>query len=669
MKKGMSIGVLLLCGLASLPAVEADHAVDRYGQSTRESWPGKVTSDAQLRAEAASEWETLKDVRPDLTTHDRYLGRREGLGLKATGWFRTQKLHGRWWLVTPEGNRFFLQGCDGDDWSEWGYSTPIRTPDGQARPELTELPDRQEFPAAYAYEGKVNFLCANIQRKHGADFDRKGREVTERRLLKWGFNTMSKWSFGSYERHFPYIADGGLGNVRRMGNRWHWIDMYDPQFAERVDAAVRQQCERHRDSRLLIAYAIENENGWHHSELSELLRLDASWAAKAALLDFLGQRHPDVAALLGRPGATRAELLADTASLTLEQVPESELREFVLASSERYHRVLMAAYRRHDPNHLAMGAAHCPVQSSDWIEGAARHVDFIGINTYDVRGVWSNALDDIYRRCDKPFAVLEYSFVVEGRGYRRYSHGNTVVDENARGLAYRYFVEREAARPHCLGTGHFLMWDQPVTRRSLPDGENFTFGLLTQCDQPYERMLAHVMETNRRVFDIHDGKTPVCSDISPMQLLATPGAAELFAPFVPGRIGMEVTVDDINGPTFHDVPSRIKCTGAAPREGVAEIGVVALTAERRVVTARAFLWDAKLTARMEDHLLVEASVDGESFTPHAARFEPTWQQGAVREWRVVADGFAPEIRFVRLSFRTAKSLPLWAWQLSHVTVE
>ena len=387
------------------------------------------------------------------------------------------------------------------------------------------------------------------------------------------------------------------------------------------------------------------------------------------LMESKGVTMPDVAALLGRPGATRAELLADTASLTLEQVPESELREFVLASSERYHRVLMAAYRRHDPNHLAMGAAHCPVQSSDWIEGAARHVDFIGINTYDVRGVWSNALDDIYRRCDKPFAVLEYSFVVEGRGYRRYSHGNTVVDENARGLAYRYFVEREAARPHCLGTGHFLMWDQPVTRRSLPDGENFTFGLLTQCDQPYERMLAHVMETNRRVFDIHDGKTPVCSDISPMQLLATPGAAELFAPFVPGRIGMEVTVDDINGPTFHDVPSRIKCTGAAPREGVAEIGVVALTAERRVVTARAFLWDAKLTARMEDHLLVEASGDGESFTPHAARFEPTWQQGAVREWRVVADGFAPEIRFVRLSFRTAKSLPLWAWQLSHVTVE
>ena len=58
MKKSMSIGVLLLCGLASLPAVEADHAVDRYGQSTQESWPGKVTSDAQLRAEAASEWET-----------------------------------------------------------------------------------------------------------------------------------------------------------------------------------------------------------------------------------------------------------------------------------------------------------------------------------------------------------------------------------------------------------------------------------------------------------------------------------------------------------------------------------------------------------------------------------------------------------------------------------
>ncbi|MGN0879755.1 MAG: hypothetical protein ACI4WT_09945 [Oligosphaeraceae bacterium] len=666
--KGLNLGVLLLCGLASWP-VMGDHPVDRYGQSTLETWAGKVMSDAQLREEAAAEWSTLKDVRPDLTRYDHFFGRREGLGLKATGWFRTEKIAGRWWLVTPEGNRFFLQGCDGDDWSEWGYSTPLRTPDGQARPELMELPDAQEFPAAYAYRGKVNFLCANIQRKHGADFGRKGREVTERRMLKWGFNTMSKWSFGSYERHFPYIADAGLGNVRRLSNRWRWIDMYDPQFEARVDEAVRRQCEKHRDEPLLIAYAIENENGWHHSELPELLRLDASWAAKAALIDFLGQRHPDVASLLGRPGATRAELLADTASLKLARVPVAELRAFVLASSERYHRVLLAAYRRHDPNHLVMGAAHCPVQSSDWIEGAARHVDFIGINTYDIQGRWSNALDEIYRRCDKPFAVLEYSFVVEGRGYRRYSHGNTVTDENARGLAYRYFVEREAARPHCLGMGHFLMWDQPVTRRSLPGGENFTFGLLSQCDQPYERMLSHVMETNRRVFDIHDGKLPVFAGISPQQVLATSGAGELFAAFMPGRVGFEVTVDDINGPKFHDVPARIKCTGAAPREGVAEIGVLELPTGRRVVTARAFLWDAKLAARMEDHLLVESSADGVTFTPHAARFEQTWQKDAVREWRVVADGFAPEVRFVRLSFRTARSLPLWAWQVSHVKVE
>lgn len=32
---------------------------------------------------------------------------------RATGWFRTQKVDGRWWLVTPDGRLFFSTGIDG----------------------------------------------------------------------------------------------------------------------------------------------------------------------------------------------------------------------------------------------------------------------------------------------------------------------------------------------------------------------------------------------------------------------------------------------------------------------------------------------------------------------------------------------------------------------------
>lgn len=655
--------VLSLC----LPLC-ADHPVDRYGQSVLEEWPGKVSGDEQLRLAAAAEWRELQELAPDLVRYDRYFGRRENLSLEATGWFRTQKLDGRWWLITPEGNRFFLQGCDGDQWSEWGYSTLLLTPDGKERQDLfTELPDRKTFADAFQGKGRVSFLTANLMRKYGADtYVERIRDVTARRFLKWGFNAMSKWSFGQYERQFPYIADGSIWGARRFGKGC--IDIYDASFPEVLERAVRTQCERHREQRLLIGYSLENENGWHDARLDVILKLDASWAVKGALIDFLGRRHADVGALLGRPGASRGELLAEVKALTLDKVPAADKKAFVLESSERYHRLLVSAYRRHDPHHLVMGAAHCPHQSREWLEGAVRHMDFIGINTYDIQRLWSRSLESLWQAYDKPFAVLEYSFVVEGRGYRRYGHGNTVRDEASRGLAYRYFVERESARSHCIGTGYFLLWDQAVTRRSLPDGENFSFGLLSQCDQPYEEMLRHVEATNRRVFDVHAGTLEPFAAVSPQQLLAAPGVMELFAPFVPGSEGHEVTADAINAAVFNGEPTRIKCTGQAARPGIVPIGDVALGAGRRV-TARVFLWHPEKTARVEDAFVVEGSSDGRRFARLEVRYDLVWEGGKVREWRLVVDGLAPELRFVRLNFRTSRDLPLWACQVSGVKSE
>ena len=86
-----------------LPSATFLPFVDRYGQFAHDDWPGKVHADADLVAAREAEAAWLADNAagpiPDI---DQYGGWAGGPQLEATGYFRTEKVDGKWWLVDPE---------------------------------------------------------------------------------------------------------------------------------------------------------------------------------------------------------------------------------------------------------------------------------------------------------------------------------------------------------------------------------------------------------------------------------------------------------------------------------------------------------------------------------------------------------------------------------------
>lgn len=88
--------------------------VDAYGQSTRGRWPEKVTSDEQLKSAAAKEQQQLKTWLAERakSSLDKFGGWNKGPTFKASGFFRTEKRDGRWYLVTPEGHPFYSLGVN-----------------------------------------------------------------------------------------------------------------------------------------------------------------------------------------------------------------------------------------------------------------------------------------------------------------------------------------------------------------------------------------------------------------------------------------------------------------------------------------------------------------------------------------------------------------------------
>src|ERR1035437_6664305 len=74
-----------------------------------------------------------------------------------TGYFHTQQINGRWWLVTPEGNAFFSKGVDNVSYA----------------PESDNAPKAPADPVAWA-KGLCARICKNAQLAGTWAFDPTG---------------------------------------------------------------------------------------------------------------------------------------------------------------------------------------------------------------------------------------------------------------------------------------------------------------------------------------------------------------------------------------------------------------------------------------------------------------------------------------------------------------
>jgi hypothetical protein len=85
--------------------------IDAFGQYRHKDWPGKVHSVAEFEQRRKTEAKEMAAT-PGPKDWCQYGGWAAGPQGKATGYFRTEKLNGKWWLVDPDGHLFFSHGID-----------------------------------------------------------------------------------------------------------------------------------------------------------------------------------------------------------------------------------------------------------------------------------------------------------------------------------------------------------------------------------------------------------------------------------------------------------------------------------------------------------------------------------------------------------------------------
>ena len=581
--------------LLALPFLLTIVHADEFGQPAEIDFAGKVGDVAELQADARAEVPVLKAryEAKDRARFDAHGGLIEpDVKLAATGFFRIQESDGRFWFVTPEGHRFFLVGCDTCGFREGGYSTPLAD-GGKARPEFEglKLPAYEEIPQIYAGRGRVNFLAWNLWRKYGEKADARQDEVVRWRLSDWGFNSTAKWGWGWKLKGMPYIEDGHLDDDQLMFGGWpcglkiargRYVDMFHPKFPAALEATAKRMTDRRRGDRDLIAYSLENENGWNTGVVDEMLAAEDGKAGSFA-------RETFRAFLAARGKAPTRDLRG----MKVADFDRRDVGDFIREASRRYHDAAAAAFKRQDPDHLFYGESNSASSNREWIEGQAlSKIDFIGMHEYNIESLsWYRGSLSFLKAHGKPFAILEYSFTGVTRGMASYKAATDCRSERARGLAYRHYTEKAAQHPLCLGFGFFMMYDQPFTKRQLP-GECHHFGLVSQQDRPYVEMIEEVRTSNARLFDLHAGRIADAfrlTDISSVLNgdIRAYACLDVFEPdSVPDNVVVEATDTVERAKLFHGMGSRLKVNqdlGLA--EGVNTFGTIDLRRRpaRRIV--------------------------------------------------------------------------------------
>jgi hypothetical protein len=472
--------------------LEGNPLIDEFGQYVHADWPGKAHSGADLKKSWDAESEALKQ-NPGFADRDAY-GGFASTKANATGFFRVEEIDGRWWFVTPDGHLFYSAGVNGIG---PGGGTRVTGREDMFATQPPPLPGVTNYFGGRSQRGEkqVNFYGANLQRRFGDDWRKPWAQLTAQRLEAWGLNT----SYGTglsdvlnkTPLNKPYVIT--LRGFQTTNMVMGLPDVYAADFQPRIEAEAARQLVPRKDDPYLLGYFIGNEPPWPGRE-SQFVDL----ALESGLKDM--QRH-----------------FKD--ELTKGDTPERR-RQLVLDAFARYLDVINAAVKKADPNHLNLGIRFGGTPP-DYVIALAKGFDVYSLNKYS----WeppADYMEKIYSLVHKPLLIGEFHIGVPGRGM---APGLVqAMNQEERGVAYQYYVERAAAHPYVIGT-HWFMWiDEPALGRS--DGENYNIGFIDVTDRPYEELVKAAKAAHARLLDIHLGKIPPTSRMARTSEVGTPDRAQ-----------------------------------------------------------------------------------------------------------------------------------------------
>ncbi|MCC8018693.1 MAG: hypothetical protein LIO85_02825 [Rikenellaceae bacterium] len=389
---------------------------------------------------------------------------------EATGFFRTEKVDGRWWIIDPDGYPFIHKGVavfsqGGSDRQQEEFRRRFGTPEAWARDQMGML-------RGYGFNGLGAWSDVNTV-----------REMDEPMVYTVIISPMGEYR-SQHERRYG----GSYHSAGWQGYRFNLAMVFDPEFDEYIERALAP-IARYRDDKYLLGYFTDNELPWVNDALDRHLTLLA---------------HDETAYLTvkewfdGRKGHEAGP----------EEITDEDRRAFLGFYFEAYVSKVEAALRKYDPNHLYLGCRfnqhHEEMSSPEIFRVAGKYMDIISINHYRK---WQPEEDDMRNWEEwsgKPFMITEWYTKGEDSGLpNNTGAGWNVRTQADRAAFYQNFTLELLRSGNCVGWHWFTYMDNdPENLRTDPSNRDSNKGVVTWDFQPYLPLLEGMKRLNDNVWNL-----------------------------------------------------------------------------------------------------------------------------------------------------------------------
>ncbi|MBE7045903.1 MAG: DNRLRE domain-containing protein [Ruminococcaceae bacterium] len=319
----------------------------------------------------------------------------------ATGFFRTELIDGRWWIIDPEGYKYIYNGIAYVVYNHSTKTDKFQAKYGDIKGWASAIPDELR---SYGFNG-----CG----------------TTSQYQILLNDITPDTTPLPQLVREFSFVHGYSTDSLETK-----MLDVFDPDFETHADSLAKRYIAPYKDNPYILGWCTDNEPIAGDDMLIAYLTCDPEVKGNEysyyTAWEWLKSRHGENA--------------------TTSDITDEDRNDWVEFVYDRYMRVCFDAIRKYDTNHMIMGPKlDKPHQGS--FRGLQKYVDVV---LYDYYGnAWTADMpqvDQWYRWAGKPLINAEW-YVKGMDACTPYSEltnqagvGWTVETQKERGAYYQSFV-------------------------------------------------------------------------------------------------------------------------------------------------------------------------------------------------------------------------------------
>nr|WP_294897917.1 hypothetical protein [uncultured Pedobacter sp.] len=390
---------------------------------------------------------------------------------QSTGFFRTQKIKDRWWIIDPEGYPYINKGV--------AVFRPFSS-DNQEKMMQKKYGSEEQW-----YQQESAFLRSQGFNGFGAWSDVDLIRASKKPMVYTVIvNTMGSYNASNLKRFGGKYKTAGW-----QGYRFDLVMVFDPEFDAFCDAAFKEVA-KYKDDKYLLGYYSDNELPWKTDALDiSLKNLAKDEPGYIAAKKWLDERKGKDAGL--------------------NDITEEDRYAFSGFYFETYMKKVTAALKKYDPNHMYLGCRFNQQEGNELtnpeiFKVAGKYMDIVSINHYRKWEPDSAQMSNWGKWSGKPFLITEWYTKGEDSGLKNNTGAGWIVKtQQDRGYFYQNFVLDLLKSKNCVGWHWFTYQDNdPNNLNTDSSNRDSNKGIVDSDFNRYGPLLNQMKILNTQVYNV-----------------------------------------------------------------------------------------------------------------------------------------------------------------------